>query len=525
MIRPLDALRIALAIVALLPAGCMDRDLTGMDPVVQSVTLLEVAQPPSGKVDILVVVDNSGSMAEEQGALALNFPGLIQELMNPTDPEHNPVTDLNVGVVSTDLGSPGYRLQTCDRGRLGFEGGDDGCLLSSSSLAGCSGPYPSFLHRGPDNEASFPLDQMGTDFACMATLGTHGCGFEQQMKAARRALVDQTKPGGCNPGFLRPDSILAVLWVTDEEDCSVGDPRIMDESDAALALYGHPNIRCYIHQEMLESVAAMIDDLRMQRSNARDFVLAMIVGVPVASVCEGLGNDIGSCLTLPEMQYQIAGNQILPSACLNPPGCVGTDCRTAAVPGRRFMEAAQMLGSQALVHSICNDDWRPAMNGILDLIQGALTQVCFPHELALDATTCQADCKIVETLVDDGPCPAGRTAADPPTSTDQSGNVHRRCVIAQAARTPLPDGTCPTTASSGWYYVPAAQSAAGCDQVLFADDAVPTPMSTTQLECLSYVCPAERRCGGASNPGGRCCAEDQTCVDIDPLAGGRCASL
>jgi len=521
MIHPLDAHRIVLAIVAILLVGCMDRDLTSMDPVVQSVTLLEVTQPPSGKVDILVVVDNSGSMTEEQGALALNFPGLIQELMSPSSTEHNPVLDLNVGVVSTDMGSAGYELSTCNNGRLGYAGGDDGCLRNSSSVAGCDDMYPSFLHRGPDNAPTYALDQMGRDFACVATLGTGGCGFEQQMEAARRALVEQTGAGACNAGFLRNDSILAVLWVTDEEDCSIGEPGIADPTrDGEL---GHPNIRCYVHPEMLKPVAGMIDQLRALRSNVRDFVLAMIVGVPVASICEGYGNRLAGCLDLPEMHYQVVGTDILP-ACLNPPGCSGIDCRTKAIPGRRFVEAAQLLGGHALVHSICNDDWRPAMNGILDLIQGALTQVCFPHELALDATTCQAECSIVETLVDDGPCPAGRSEADPPTSVDRNGNVQRRCVIAQAARTPLPDGTCPKTASSGWYYVPAAQSVAGCDQVLFADDAVPTPMSTTQLECLSYVCPAERRCGGGSNPGGRCCGEEETCVDIDPLAGGRCAS-
>ena len=178
------------------------------------------------------------------------------------------------------------------------------------------------------------------------------------------------------------------------------------------------------------------------------------------------------------------------------------------------------------MRSICQDDWRPAMDGILDLIQGAIEDVCFPRELSLDPESCTSECNIIETLSNDRPCPAGRVEADPPTETDTDGVVHRRCVILQAQRIPNGDGTCPATASSGWYYVPRAQSGeAACDQVRFAPDAVPEPVSNTRLECLSYVCPAARRCGGSSNPGGRCCGEDQVCLDLDPVSGGRCASL
>jgi hypothetical protein len=520
MIRTLDLVRSAALATGLVFAGCMDRDLTGMDPNVQSVTSLVVPQPPSGKVDILVVVDNSGSMKEEQAALVANFPTLIDELMNPTDPANHAVTDLSVGVVTTDMGSFGYALNTCNNGALGYLGGDDGCFRNTGSVevGGCLSSYPLFLQRNGLNAGSYPLAQMGTDFRCIATLGTNGCGAEQQMEAARRALVDQTGVGRCNAGFLRPDSILAVLWVTDEEDCSVADPRLLDPD--ATSEFGHPNIRCYFNEDKLKRVDDMIGQLRALRPNPRDFVMAMIVGVPRESICEGKGDELEGCLELPPMQYVLDGTatQVAPS-CSSPSGFGD------AYPARRFVQAAQLLGKNALVRSICNDDWRPAVRGILELIQGAVSDVCFPRELALDPATCRAECNIVEILSDDRMCPAGRAEADPPTMTGPTGIVQRRCIIPQAARVPVGDGTCPPTAASGWYYVPSAQSAAGCDQVLFAADAVPEPLSSTRLECLSYVCPAERRCGGASNPGGRCCGQDQACVDFDPLTGGTCASL
>ncbi|MBI5486350.1 MAG: hypothetical protein HY905_03360 [Deltaproteobacteria bacterium] len=520
MARTLDAFRTVSLVTLLATAACMDRDLTTMDPVVQAVTTYEVVQPPSGKVDLVVVVDNSRSMQEEQAALVANFPALIDELMAPSDPDHTPVIDLNVAIVSTDMGSAGYQLSTCSEGLWGYDRGDDGCFLHTPRTAGsgCLVDYPGFLRRNPDNAGSYPLSDMGRDFGCMATLGTNGCGFEQQLEAARKGLVDHTLAGDCNAGFLRNDSILAVVVVSDEEDCSVADTHILDpEADA---IYGHANIRCYIHPEMLKSVTDMVGQLRGLRGNARDFVMAMIVGVPMGSVCENTGDRVANCLELPEMQYVLdgTGTNIIP-VCHHPLGW------GAAVPGRRFIQAAQEIGSNALVRSICNEDWRPAMTGILDLIQGALDNVCFPHELALDPVTCRADCNIVELLSDDRSCPAGRVEADPPTETDDRGVIHRRCVILQADRVPAGDGTCPITADAGWYYIPRAQSTAHCDQVFFAPNAVPEPLSSTQLECLSYVCPAERRCGGSSNPGGRCCGTNETCADFDPVAGGRCISL
>lgn len=522
MIRALATFRVVpCLVVVVVAAGCMDRDLTGLEPVVQAQMILTVPQPPSGKVDILVVVDNSGSMQEEQEALAANFPRLIEELMAPSNPEHNAVTDLHVGIVSTDLGSPGFELSTCGNGRLGFAGGDDGRLLDTPSPAvgGCAPSYPLFLSRVRD-QPGYPLSRMAEDFRCLATLGTRGCGFEQQIEAARKALVEHVRPGGVNDGFLRPNSILAVLWVTDEEDCSVADPAILDPRRDDL---GHLNLRCYFHPEMLRRVDEMLGELRALRANPRDFVVAMIAGVPFegsdGAACQGPGDRLGGCLGRPIMQYQVdpASPGTLLPACTNPSGW------GHALPGRRFVEAAQLLGSQATVYSICNDDWRPAMNGILDLIRGAMDHVCFPHQLALDPATCRAACDVVEILSDDRPCPDGRVEADPPTVTEPDGRVRRRCVIPQAERVPGPDGSCPTTAASGWYYVPRAQSGdADCDQVLFAADAVPEALSDTRLECLTYICPAQRQCGPASNPGGRCCPEGEVCAAADPLAGGVC---
>src|SRR5689334_22770944 len=61
-------------------------------------------------VDVLFVIDDSGSMSEEQAALAAQFPRMVRILATGDvdedgTPDFQPVTDLHVGVVTTNLGT------------------------------------------------------------------------------------------------------------------------------------------------------------------------------------------------------------------------------------------------------------------------------------------------------------------------------------------------------------------------------------------------------------------------------------
>ena len=58
-------------------------------------------------------------------------------------------------------------------------------------------------------------------FSCIAALGETGCGFEHQFAAILRALgADGKPPPAENQGFLRPDAYLAIVMLTNEDDCS-----------------------------------------------------------------------------------------------------------------------------------------------------------------------------------------------------------------------------------------------------------------------------------------------------------------
>jgi len=176
------------------------------------------AGPVSG-LDILFVVDNSGSMAEEQDKLVAAFDGFITELATRAG---GTLPSLHIGVVSTDLGTP-YSISGCSGS------GDDG-VLQDTPRGACSGPSDRYIVDEPAAGGGRTVNYGGTlddVFGCIAPLGTNGCGFEQPLEAMRRALG-----GGVpeNAGFLRADAALMVVIVSDEDDCSASDPAMYDPS-------------------------------------------------------------------------------------------------------------------------------------------------------------------------------------------------------------------------------------------------------------------------------------------------------
>jgi len=193
-------------------------------------------------VDILFVVDNSNSMEHEQKTLAANFPKLIDALNLSALKSKSP--DLHIGVISSDLGAGTlYVTNAC------ITDGDQGKLHSKAQLAGCnppSNPWIDYYWTGGVDGTNVPgsgepIERIKKAFSCIATLGTDGCGFEQTIQSAVRAL----HPGkNVNPGFIRSDkpcaptgqnALLVVVFITDEDDCSTGqNDKLFDPSQQGL---------------------------------------------------------------------------------------------------------------------------------------------------------------------------------------------------------------------------------------------------------------------------------------------------
>lgn len=171
---------------------------------------------PCGRMDIVFVVDDSGSMAEEQSNLAQNFPRFIDVLNRFTTGDGKPL-DYRVAVTTTgrDLR---YKIKVPIVGiELPMsEKGDNGAFRQSCGM------QRRWLERGDRDVAN--------TFACAAQVGTGGPSLEMPLYSLNLALKDRVADG-TNAGFLRDDALLATVIMTDEDDCSREDNDFTIPSD------------------------------------------------------------------------------------------------------------------------------------------------------------------------------------------------------------------------------------------------------------------------------------------------------
>ncbi len=157
------------------------------------------------KMDLVFVVDDSGSMEEEQANLAANFPKFI-DVLNKFKTKNGAPIDYRIAITTT-----GVDL-TISQEIFGIvvpsqtQKGDNGKFRSNSSMS------RSWLERDDAN--------MAATFSSIAAVGTNGPGWEMPLQAGRLALRERLSDS--NKGFVRDDALLGMIYLTDEEDCSVG---------------------------------------------------------------------------------------------------------------------------------------------------------------------------------------------------------------------------------------------------------------------------------------------------------------
>jgi hypothetical protein len=162
-------------------------------------------QESEARVDVLFVVDNSGSMMEEQQSLGQNFAAFLSAANQAS-------VDYRIGVTTTGLDSSPGGWSECPGGA---QGGENGRLFPVDNSR------PRVITPSTPNAASI--------FAANTRVGV--CHWnEQGLDAAHRALSDplmynqddpRTAQGNDgNGGFLREDAKLAIIFLSDEEDFS-----------------------------------------------------------------------------------------------------------------------------------------------------------------------------------------------------------------------------------------------------------------------------------------------------------------
>ena len=346
--------------------------------------------PSTEQVDLLFLVDNSNSMAEEQASLTAEIPRLVRALATGDSDgdgtaDFAPIGSLQAAVITTDMGVGGASVPTCP-GRYG----DDGVLITRgrTAIAGCMASYPPIFSFAPTDDP----DGFSSELSCVATTGTGGCGFEQPLEAVLKALSPASATAwtaptfvppvffdatsghalGANAGFVRPDSLLVVVLVTDEEDCSALDPGVFDPLSSTYT--GDLNLRCFNHPGALHPVARFVDGLAQLRLDPERLIVASIVGIPVGAEPATTVPDYGAILAHPDMVERLdpsMTNRLAPS-------CNVTG-RGVAFPPRRILTMQQELEARGIATttgSICQSSFASVTSRILARIADRLPGTC-----------------------------------------------------------------------------------------------------------------------------------------------------
>ena len=297
---------LALTSMAAVGSGCLDRPVSPSAPLVTARVVEQVKQNKINKIDLLFMIDNSSSMADKQNILGEAVPELVKSLIEPKCVDKDtgeikgdaidnqcregvldfePIKDIHIGIISSSLGAHGAGNGVCDDSddpRPDPHNNDRGHLIHRAMSGGTVPTFNNkgFLFYNPIEPNGLKTANAVVDpFKSMVTgVGQHGCGYEASLESVYRFLIDpepydRISIRGSGAGsallegvdqtllkqraeFLRPDSLVSIMIVTDENDCSVVDgqqgfyPLLTSTSGGSMLPRGttacatNPNDRC-----------------------------------------------------------------------------------------------------------------------------------------------------------------------------------------------------------------------------------------------------------------------------------------
>jgi hypothetical protein len=411
----------------------LDTESTGQVNCVDAPELCVVDLSLRRAVDILFVIDNSGSMGGEQGALARSF-GTFVDVLEAQQVGAN----YRIAVTTTD--SLGRIRATSCRSRLeefvsdGPFGYHDetqrGCLdYCDIDVVGLGSPWV----EKSNGQTNLPSGvSMAQALQCIGPQGISGFGFEAPLESMRLTLLDTSS------GFVRDDALLAVIFVTDEVDCSMSDESLgWINSDgqvywsspdrissgacwrAGVTCTGGPGVYDGCSSEdkgrsglptsdpdeaVLFPVQRYIDTLaqlaatKQAMGGQSEVLIAVLAGVPLDYPETGVSLYADSPDAEFNQEYGIGPACGLGTETLDdPPG----------IPAVRLREFAEAFASEGPnIFSICADDYGVALEGIADAIGEINTRACVAgcvSDERFDVPGLQPVCSLVETFADEAP--------------------------------------------------------------------------------------------------------------------------
>jgi hypothetical protein len=466
--------------------ACLDRDPSQSCVITYEIeTYGEKVGCSYGGLDLLIVIDNSESMAAIQSLLSTSIYTLIDSLTNPTPDGLFPLENIRVAVVTSDMGLQYGEKDSNEHGPIGdnarFQTAmPESVTLPDGTIAKCPALDSSYSYA-KTYVWDPPNVNLATQAACLTVQDTDGHEIQQPLEAALRALTDSEQPV-----FIEDSHLLGILVVSDSEDCSIASKDLFS-TDAftegpvsdGLAVSG-----CNMpDSNHLFDTSRYWSKLAEVKGNYLPVFFSAIVGVPPGEKCEGRGNELGECLDDPAMEYKIqtVGDDEDQYVHVSP-ACKLLDGDTeiiSAHPARRMVSVAQDFDHNGSVHSICNEDWSGAIDHLARDIRNNTYRPCWDEKLDWEMLThseqLEEDCPgcgksscvmIVEAIrygsrIDEG-CPFdtgdARVIAD--ITRNEQGEILSKSLLCPMPKLPTPldcseaRALIPhhTSEEIGWYY-------------------------------------------------------------------------
>ncbi len=388
----------------------------------------------SKDVDIVFVIDDSGSMAEEQALLSANFASFIGVLE-----EEDVKANYRLAITTTDAGNPrcpkaattplngNFALSSC-ADRLGdfiftgvdpaIDAGQTACtdfcdytdqelIIEPTLIDGDDTPKKRPWLQNIEGETNIPEGISTVEaFQCFGPQGIAGCGFESHLESMYKALIRADTSGENNLGFLRDQAILSVVFVTDEADCSynvayediftsnkvfwndVNDPT---PSSAVCWRAGVECIgdasgydRCVSANYDSTGAKGVADDKAVLHPISRYTEQLDAIELQkkesdsnaevLVAVIAGVRED-----GMETPYSNVGGDEFVANFGIDP-GCQSM-ASGSAVPPVRLREFAEhfQVGEDSNLFSICDDDYSPALAAIADKIRDQIKPACMPE--------------------------------------------------------------------------------------------------------------------------------------------------
>lgn len=332
------------------------------------------------KLDLLFVIDNSGSMESEQVRLRRDFKHMMVAFEKRAG-----IADLHVAVVSTDVGAGNIECGESSK----RPGGDLGEFRTGNSCGLMTGAK--FLSSQPGGTKNFD-GTLSDVFSCMSDLGTKGCGYEHPLLSMRLALDDKNTTA--NSGFLRKDADLGIVFITDEDDCSAP-PRSTLFADQSFANQA-PSLRCALKGHVCngQKLGAQIQDHNLADCQSSvdggeelypvgDFI-GFVKGLKAGTSSKILVSALAGWPKIGDdgkyaMESTKDGLLDLVPVCQNKAPL--SDKVDTAFPALRIKQFIDAFGAEGGLHSICQADFRPVLESIGDEWGKIVAPRCVPGKL------------------------------------------------------------------------------------------------------------------------------------------------